>query len=190
MATKIFLGKQIKKLAMKKIYINENQITHLYESEITFYDFLQDIKRLLKTLLTTPSKIKLFGVLNELEDNVNVLVDKMLKLHIISKVDHIDEVPNADGKHKHAIRCVKYQIIRKNCIDKMKELFKSYKLNENYDIMVNEDGEGATSCGSAMQSGGSNPDSGQFEAPFGKVQRKKFWAPVLNHKNMMKSNDN
>ena len=35
--------------------------------------------------------------------------------------------------------------------------------------------DGATSCGSAMQGGGLNPDAGQYTKPLGKIQRRKIY---------------
>lgn len=47
--------------------------------------------------------------------------------------------------------------------------------------LVSEEGEGggATSCGSVMQGGGSNPSAGQYDVPFKNVQKRSFWSPAL-----------
>lgn len=57
----------------------------------------------------------------------------------------------------------------------------AYKDRGGIDMSImNEDGVGgATSCGSVMQGGGSNPDAGQYTLPFGDVQRKSFYSDTL-----------
>lgn len=58
----------------------------------------------------------------------------------------------------------------------------AYKNRGGYDKnLVSEEGEGggATSCGSVMQGGGSNPSAGQYDVPFKNVQRRSFWNPAL-----------
>jgi hypothetical protein len=57
----------------------------------------------------------------------------------------------------------------------------AYKNRGGIDTSImNEEGiGGATSCGSVMQGGGSNPDAGQYTVPFGNVQRKKFYGDTL-----------
>ncbi|MBR6516964.1 MAG: hypothetical protein IKT40_09040 [Bacilli bacterium] len=56
--------------------------------------------------------------------------------------------------------------------------------------IVSEDGEGggATSCGSVMQGGGSNPSAGQYDVPFKNVQRRDFWKPALKRNKDEKNN--
>lgn len=60
----------------------------------------------------------------------------------------------------------------------------AYKNRGGFDkLLVSEEGEGgiggATSCGSVMQGGGSNPSAGQYDAPFKNIQKRDFWKPAL-----------
>jgi hypothetical protein len=52
-------------------------------------------------------------------------------------------------------------------------------VNENTVITEDGEGGGATSCGSAMQGGGTNPDAGQFITPISPIQRRKFYSDTL-----------
>lgn len=57
----------------------------------------------------------------------------------------------------------------------------AYKNRGGFDeSLVQEDGMGgATTCGSVMQGGGSNPSAGQYDVPFGGVQNREFWKPAM-----------
>lgn len=59
----------------------------------------------------------------------------------------------------------------------------AYKNRGGYDKdLMSEDGAaggGATTCGSVMQGGGTNPDAGQFITPVSPTQRRSFWKPAM-----------
>ena len=135
------------------------------------------------------------------------LMAKMKELGIIKKSEKIDEMYDEQKNKKVAKHLVQYKIPKRNFEEKIKELYKDIiTVNENskyvfaneqelvdeiksmdYDNAykhrggLNEEGEGggATSCGSVMQGGGSNPDAGQYTVPFGDVQRRKFYGDTL-----------
>jgi hypothetical protein len=126
----------------------------------------------------------------------------MTDLGIIKKNEKIDEVL-VDESKKVAKHYVQYKVPKRNFEDKVKELYKEVMSEQSvfsneqelvdeikamdYDNAyasrggLNEEGEGggATSCGSVMQAGGINPDAGQYTAPFGSVQRRKFYGDTL-----------
>lgn len=193
---------------MKNIYITENQfhiLTEKENEEVTFYEFFVNIKKYLKDLLTKPADAepnqKLLHKIDKSE-----LLKKMTDLGIIKKSEKIDEVL-VDESKKVAKHYVQYKVPKRNFEEKVKELYKevmseqSVFANEqelvdeiksmDFDNAyasrggLNEEGEGgaigggATSCGSVMQAGGINPDAGQYTAPFGSVQRRKFYGDTL-----------
>lgn len=167
---------------MKKIYIAEQQIGSLCEKKITFYDFLQTIKDFLKQLLTLPSAATLDNSLIAISMHKNDVINDLITFGIIRKFDDIREVPTANGG-KIAKRYISYKVIKRNIIEKIKALYKDYLSRR---MFLEEDG-GATSCGSAMQGGGVNPSSGQYEMPFIGVQHKEFWKPTIVKKPNIKS---
>lgn len=166
---------------MKRIYITEDQIDMLQREEFVFYDFLQGIKDFLKQIIKIPAAAGPNEYLRKFGFTRHMLINDMLDLNIITKSERIDEVPNADGELV-AKRFVTYKVRRNLLLDKLKELYKDY--NSKVNSTIKECDGGATSCGSAMQGGGDNPSSGQYEAPFGSVQNREFWKPVLNRKNV------
>lgn len=120
----------------------------------------------------------------------------------------IEEAKHPFGKKMIAKHYIKYMVPRSNFFEKMKVLYKDLikehfkqvfkdentmvddiisNSNEEYHMrggckkMLDEEGEGggATSCGGVMQDGGSNPSAGQYDVPFGQVQRRKFYGDSL-----------
>lgn len=191
---------------MKNIYITENQLKVLAEkqdNEITFYEFFVNVKKFLKDLLTKPAQAEPNQMLLHKIDKTELL-RKMEDLGIIKKSEKIDEVTVDEDTKKVAKHFVQYKVPKRNFEDKVKELYKKVikeqfvfaneqELVDEIKAMdndgayatrggLNEEGEGgcgATSCGSVMQGGGTNPDAGQFTVPFGNVQRRKFYGDTL-----------
>jgi hypothetical protein len=191
---------------MKNIYITENQFHILAEKnddKITFYEFFVNVKKYLKDLLTKPASADPDKTLLHNIDKKEFL-NKMLDLGIVKKSEKIDEVFEEEKAKKVAKYYVQYRVPKRNFEDKVKELYKdimneqtvfaneqeiidAIKANDHDNAYssrggLNEEGEGgggATSCGSAMQGGGSNPDAGQYTVPFGNVQRRKFYSGAL-----------
>lgn len=194
---------------MKSIYITENQLKRLSEQEkeeITFYEFFINVKKFLKDLLTKPSQAEPSSILTR-NISKSELLQKMDDLGIIKKSEKIDEVPVEEDLKKVAKHFIQYKVPKRNFEEKVKELYKDIVSenistksvfgneqelvdeikNMDYDNAyatrggLNEEGEGggATSCGSVMQGGGSNPDAGQYTVPFGNVQRRKFYSDTL-----------
>lgn len=191
---------------MKNIYITESQLKVLAEkqdNEITFYEFFVNVKKFLKDLLTKPAQAEPNQMLLHKIDKTELL-RKMEDLGIIKKSEKIDEVTVDEDIKKVAKHFVQYKVPKRNFEDKVKELYKEVikeqfvfaneqELVDEIKAMdndgayttrggLNEEGEGgcgATSCGSVMQGGGTNPDAGQFTVPFGNVQRRKFYGDTL-----------
>ena len=169
---------------MKKIYISENQINILSENEITFYEFVINVKSFLKDLLKKPMDAKPSDLLSNYGIDKNILLQKLDDIGLIKSKERIDEVPIEEKKHPYhqklvAKHYITYSVKKNRFYEKLKELYKDLIKNKK----INEEGEGATSCGSVMQGGGSNPNSGQYEAPFSNVQRREFWNSSLQRKN-------
>lgn len=190
---------------MKNIYITEQQlrkITEEEQKEITFYEFFVNVKKFLKDLLTKPSKAEPNKLLLHKIDKTELL-RKMEDLGIIKKNEKIEEVMVDEGTKKVAKHIIQYKVPKRNFEEKVEELYKEIMKEQfvfaneqelvdqiksmDYDNAyrnrggLNEEGEGggATSCGSVMQGGGSNPDAGQYTVPFGSVQRRKFYGDTL-----------
>ena len=194
---------------MKNIYITKQQLSFLSENEkkeITFYEFFVSVKKFLKDLLQNPNDVKLDSNLQRYASK-NELLDKMTDLGIIKKTEKIDEVFSDAKQKKIARHLVQYKVPKRNFNEKVQELYKDVELmRENTRFVfadeqqlvdeikamdsdgayanrggLNEEGEGggATSCGSVMQGGGSNPNAGQFTVPFGDVQRRGFYKDAL-----------
>lgn len=171
---------------MKKIYIKESQLSIISdnlnkEKEVTFYEFFINIKSFLKDLLNKPYEAKPSELFNSISKDE--LLKKMKDKGIVISSERIDEVPESDGSSKKVAKhFIMYKIPKNNFEGKIKTLY-----NEMYKKdSLNEDG--ATSCGSVMQGGGGNPDSGQYTTPMSPVQRRKFWEPALKRNKDEKNN--
>ena len=162
---------------VRRIYISEEQLSILADAqdkEVTYYEFLLSAKKFLKELLINPGKAQIDGLLSSNGMNKDEFIQKMKDLGLIKSSEKIDEVQIEGTDKKVAKHFIQYKVPRSRFKEKMKELYKEcFPSTEN----INEDG--ATSCGSVMQGGGTNPDAGQFTVPFGGVQRRKFYEPTL-----------
>lgn len=172
---------------MKKIYVNENQVMQINDEvnkEVTFYEFIVDMKKFLKDLLKKPSDAEPSDILLKGMNGKNELLKKMKNIGLIKSTEKIDEVPMEEGSGKKvAKRFVKYTIPKARFSEKMKELYNDIVVDNNGLVKEEGEGGGATSCGSVMQGGGSNPSAGQYEAPFAPVNRRKFFKLALDRKN-------
>lgn len=167
---------------MKKIYLNESQLDSLNDSsskEITFYEYIVDMKKFLKDLLKKPSEATPSDIITNGKLSKNELIKKMKDIGLLKSSEKIDEVPMEEGSDKKvAKRFIKYSIPKARFSEKMRQMYDDV-IGERK--LVKEDGEGgATSCGSVMQGGGSNPSSGQYETPFASIQRRKFFKPAID----------
>lgn len=173
---------------MKKIYITESQVEKLSnkKDEVTFYEFVISVKQFLKDLIKKP----LDAQPSELLLNKGITKDELLKkmgdIGMVKKKERIDEVPIDETKHPYGKKLVSklyvtYQIPKARFKEKLHVLYDDlFKLNEE-----GEGVGGATSCGSAMQGGGSNPSAGQYDLPFKPIQRRNIWSKsVMNKKNV------
>jgi predicted transcriptional regulator len=159
---------------MKTIYVNKELFKEAMDylnRDITFYEFLSYTKAFLKQLLSNPTGADIEPYLKENGLTRESLLNSLMNKGIVERETKIDEV---NGSDKFSIS---YRIPKKNFERKMRRLFSQlFEKNEISESIITEDGEGgATSCGSAMQGGGSNPDAGQFLQPIGKVQRRKIY---------------
>lgn len=170
---------------MKRIYLTEDKFKMLFEKkeEVTFYDFFINVKQFLKELLTNPNKAEPTDIFKAKGLDKTELVKKMENLGLIQKKERIDEVPvTEDKKHPYGTKLVakhyiQYVIPKANFSQKIHKLY-----DELFSQQITEEGEGgATTCGSAMQGGGGNPDAGQYTVPFGKMQKRKIYNN-FNHK--------
>lgn len=166
---------------MKKkiIYITESQLdvlrnSNLNEEEITFFEFFSHTKSFLKDLLTKPADAKVSDLLTKKGITRDNLLSKMKDYGLIKSSERVDEIPVEEGSDKKVAKhYIQYKIPRQNFKAKMQELYKDLFEKES----LQEDG--AASCGSVMQDGGTNPDAGQFITPVSPVQRRSFWKPAL-----------
>lgn len=159
---------------MKKIFLKESHLRVLKENtrkEVTFYEFFINLKRILKDLLKNSTINSDDNFFSENDIKTSELINKMKDLGILISSENIDEVPNENNKLR-ARRTLQFKIPKKNFENKVKQLYNFYFKDKE---QLKEDGEGgATSCGSAMQGGGVNPDAGQYTVPFGNIQRRKI----------------
>lgn len=164
---------------MKNIYVNENvlkEAVSYLNNEITFFGFLSHVKVFLKQLLNTPLQSDVDDYLKSHKISKEVLLKELIERGIVEKETKIDD---KDGKDKFVIS---YKIPKKNFERKIRRLYASlFEKNEIKESKIYEDG--ATSCGSAMQGGGINPDAGQYTTPLGKVQRRKIY--ITNEQSKM-----
>ena len=160
---------------MKQIYVNSDvlkEVVDYINDEITFFGFFSHVKIFLKQLLTNPMSANIDDYLKRHGFERKILLDKLLERGIIEKETKIND---ENGVDKFSIS---YKIPKRNFERKMKRLF-SYFMENDDNIIKEECGGGdcggATSCASAMQAGGTNPDAGQYVKPlFGKPLRRKI----------------
>lgn len=155
---------------MKRVYVNNETLkeTVAYiNNDITFFGFLSHVKHFLKQLLTSPSSADIDDYLKENGLDRNTLLNYLIDRGIVKKESKLD---SGEDKDKFMLS---YKIPKKNFERKVRRLFQTIFENDDNEI-ISEDG-GATSCGSAMQGGGLNPDAGQYTTPLGKVQRRKIY---------------
>ena len=124
---------------MKHIFIKESQIHLLKEEheEITFYEFLVDVKSFLKELLTKPSDAKLPKMLTQKIEKENLL-HKMEDLGIIKKSERIDEVPDEEKGKKVAKHYMQYKVPKSRFEEKVKELYKDVIEENTKSVFANE----------------------------------------------------
>ena len=167
-------------MSKKVIYIKESQLEALREligneKEVTFYEFFVQTKSFLKDLLNNPLQAEPSGLFKEKGLDKNQLVSKLKDYGLIKSSERIDEVPVEEGSDKKVAKhYVQYKVPRPRFKEKVRELY-----NELYGKQETIQEDGATSCGSVMQGGGTNPDAGQFITPVSPVQRRKFYEPTL-----------
>lgn len=156
---------------MKHIYVNNEILKEAVDylnDEITFFGFLSHVKFFLKQLLHDPINANVDEYLEKHNIQRNDLINKLLERGIIIKETNIIDINKSD---KFSIS---YKIPKKNFERKIRRLFISlFEKNEIQESTLFEDG--ASSCGSCMQGGGGNPDSGQYVKPFGNIQRRKIY---------------
>ena len=160
---------------MKKIFVNKETLKEAVSylnNEITFFGFYMHLKKFLKSLLLHPTTADIDDYLKENGLDRKSLIDILIEKNIIIKETEINTEYGEDKFY------VSYKVPKQNFERKVERLFSYlFEKNEIEESILNEEGEGgggATSCGSAMQGGGSNPDAGQFIVPLGKVQRRKI----------------
>lgn len=198
---------------MTKIYIKENQVSLLIneeqKEEVTFYEFVINVKQFLKDLLKKPIEAKPSDLLTKAGLTKDELLKKMKDIGMIKSEERIDEVPVEEStKHPYGTKLVakhyvSYKIPRKRFKEKMQELYKdcisecnTKQVFSDTKQIINDvldmDGEtykkrggydeslvSETDCGGVMQGGGGNPSAGQYDVPLSSPQRRGFWKPAL-----------
>jgi len=154
---------------MKRIFIRENDCLNeamdYLNNEITFFGFLSHTKAFLKELLVNPLNADTDGYLKDNGMDRKTLLDALIEKNIVTKETKIEDKDNSDKF------LVSYKIPKQNFERKMRRLYSAlFEKNEIEESIISE-----TDCGGAMQGGGSNPEAGQYVAPFGKVQRRKIY---------------
>ena len=152
---------------MKKIYVNKEILKEAVDylnNEITFFGFISHLKFFLKQLLVNPLYADIDEYLKQHGIERDILIKQLIERNIIEKEAKIED---KSGTDKFS---VSYKIPKRNFERKVKRLYMTLFEQNN---IISEDG--ATSCGSAMQGGGLNPDAGQYTKPLGKIQRRKIY---------------
>lgn len=152
---------------MKKIYVNKNILKEAVDylnNEMTFFGFISHLKFFLKQLLINPLYADIDDYLKQHGVERGDLINRLIEKDIIEKETKIED---KNGIDKFS---VSYKIPKRNFERKIRRLYMTLFEQDN---IISEDG--ATSCGSAMQGGGLNPDAGQYTKPFSKVQRRKIY---------------
>jgi hypothetical protein len=154
---------------MKRIYVNTNTLNEAVaylNNEITFFGFLSHTKAFLKNLLITPLSADIDDYLKDNGLDREAFINVLLSRNIIEKDTKIED---NNGNDKFVIS---FKIPKRNFERKMRRLYSL--LFEQHEIaesrIINE-----TDCAGAMQSGGMNPDSGQYTTPLGKIQRRRIY---------------
>lgn len=164
----------------KIIVISEsvfNQLKESSEMEMTEYKFMSNIKNFLSELLSDPINAQPSFLLISNGFNRSKLIQLLLHNNIIIKDEKICD-KDENNQPKTATMKVKYKVPKKDFKHKLKKLYiKNFEKNtptsNNGNMKLDEDGEGAMSCGAT-----SADSSGAFEQPVFGVQRRKIYGGV------------
>lgn len=178
-----------------KIYINENKLVLIKESEdekVTFFKFFTEVKNFIKDLLDDPIGAKPSDFFEKHGISKKSLLNKMMDKDIITKKENIDEPNDADGKMKSR-HYLQYKVPRKNFEQKIKRLYSYYfenekrkeKIDESFDNIVRpqkydsvavyifcKDNKGITYVLGGKRRGSNN--GGLYNVPTGQVGDKIF----------------
>lgn len=154
---------------MKRIYVKKDILTESVDylnNEITFFAFISHLKMFLKQLLVSPTTADVDDYLKGNGISREELLNLLIERNIVIKETKIE---NKNGKDMFGI---KFLIPKHNFERKVRRLYSIlFEKNEiSESKFISE-----TDCGGAMQGGGTNPDSGQYVKPFGKIQRRKIY---------------
>lgn len=156
---------------MKNIYVKKELLSEAVSyinDEMTFFGFISHVKSFLKQLISSPLQSDIDDYLKRHGVTKEDLLKSLIERGIVEKETKIENNGEKD------MFFISYKIPKKNFERNMRRLYSSlYERNEISESRLFEDG--ATSCGSAMQGGGMNPDAGQYTTPLGKVQRRKIY---------------
>ena len=159
----------------KTIYINENQLKLIKESEnkekMLFYTFFYKIKSFLKELLKDPINAKVDKELKLEGISKNDLIKKLLNYSVIEKIQKIED---DDGSARYYLQ---YKVHRNRFKNKLYKIYIDFfekNTNENIDI-IKEDGEGATSCAGVGGDMGAFGSSGEYVTPMFSIVKRSFF---------------
>lgn len=165
----------------KRIYIPYEKLDVIRESreELTYYSFMTSTIMFIKQLCQDPKNADINDVLKKYGYNKSHILKMLLKNNVLKQENNVTEVPKDPTNPKSKL---KGQVITKFNIPRQdfeKNLHKVYDdIQKDINSSLKEEG-GAASCGSVMQGGGANPDSGQYTTPISPIQRRKFWKPAM-----------
>lgn len=154
---------------MKTIYVNNKVLQEAVDylnDEITFFGFISHVKHFLKQLLLSPSTADIDEYLKKHGLDRKELVNLFIEKGVVEKETKIE---NKGDKDKFILT---YKIPKQNFERKLRRIYISlFEKNEISESIALKE----TDCGGVMQAGGSNPDSGQYTTPLGRVQRRKIY---------------
>lgn len=154
---------------MKIIYVNNKALQEAVDylnDEITFFGFISHAKHFLKQLLLSPSTADIDEYLKKHGLDRKELLNLFIEKGVVEKETKIE---NKGDKDKFILT---YKIPKQNFERKLRRIYISlFEKNEISESITLKE----TDCGGVMQAGGSNPDSGQYTTPLGKVQRRKIY---------------
>jgi hypothetical protein len=154
---------------MKIIYVNNKTLQEAVDylnDEITFFGFISHAKHFLKQLLLSPSTADIDEYLKKHGLDRKELLNLFIEKGVVEKETKIE---NKGDKDKFILT---YKIPKQNFERKLRRIYISlFEKNEISESITLKE----TDCGGVMQAGGSNPDSGQYTTPLGKVQRRKIY---------------
>lgn len=164
---------------MKKVYITENQLIIIKESdeEVTFFEFLRESKKFLSGLLKDPLGTKQRELFSKHGISKGVLIKKMIDCGLLKKKENITEPYNEETGKKESTYSVSYKVSKKDFDKRMHRLYARLFENKPKNKIEECDMAGAFDGGAFAGTGGDGAtttisSSGQYPVAFSQVQRR------------------